>query len=407
MNPSTSDQPQPFRFLLYLEWLLLTIVAFIETLPSPLQPSPRAPLPVILMIIVGFGVLGLKLPAGKLLHKVTHTSLEVGLIGLASAVGSNRIFPFLYLILVIRSCLVFKLPGRLVVTGLAFGLFLVTLNYRVQTLDFEALPAMRGSWWFIVVSFALLFGLSLVFVLMLMNAMLSERQSRDQLALANEQLRQYALRIENIAILQERNRIARDIHDSLGHALTALNIQLESALKLWPSNPTKAQMFLAEAKRLGSTALQEVRQSVHALYAEPLQGRSLEAALRSLTEDCQRATGTLPTCRVQLPGSIPVEISLAVYRIVQEALTNICKYAAATEVTIQLETRANILHLIIQDNGQGFDLNQNTTGFGLRGMRERTLALGGRFELDSAPGSGCRITAQFPFVSLINSLINP
>jgi signal transduction histidine kinase len=233
-----------------------------------------------------------------------------------------------------------------------------------------------------------------------MNSMVAERQSRDKLAIANEKLRQYALRIENQAILQERNRIARDIHDSLGHSLTALNIQLETALKLWQSNPEKAKAFLTRAKDLGSQSLQEVRQSVSAMRSDPVQGRSLEAAIASLAEELQRSTGIKPTCSLHLERPLPAEVHTAAYRIVQEALTNIFKYAFATRVKIQLQATSDELQLIVEDNGRGFNVEANTTGFGLQGMRERTLALGGQLAIDSKPGNGSRITAHFPLPKL-------
>jgi signal transduction histidine kinase len=133
------------------------------------------------------------------------------------------------------------LPGRLVITSLSFSLFLLTLLRWFQ--NFPARPVLQNRLRFFLLSYALLFGLSLAFVLLLMNALLTERQSREKIVSANEQLRQYALRIEDQATLQERNRIARDIHDSLGHSLTALNLQLETALKLWSVDPTKATKF--------------------------------------------------------------------------------------------------------------------------------------------------------------------
>lgn len=103
------------------------------------------------------------------------------------------------------------------------------------------------------------FGLTLLFILLLVNALLAERQSHEKLLLANEQLRHYALRIEDQATLQKRNRIVREIHDSLGHALTAQSIQLENALLFLPRNAEKTESFLQESQRLGARALQEVR----------------------------------------------------------------------------------------------------------------------------------------------------
>jgi signal transduction histidine kinase len=112
--------------------------------------------------------------------------------------------------------------------------------------------------------------------------------ANEQLAIANAQLRQYTLKIEELATVEERNRIARDIHDSVGHALTVLNLHLEVALKLWQSDPTEATEFLTEAKHLGSNALKEVRQSITALRVDPLEGLSIQEAITSLVKDFQR-----------------------------------------------------------------------------------------------------------------------
>lgn len=387
----------PFRFLLYLEWILLVVAALTEVLPIPPHRLPRSPLLTILIIVV-FGLMGLRLPTGKPIYKVLYTALEVVLILLTANVGSKaiRVFPSLYTILVVRSCLIFPLPGRIVVTGLAFLLFLLKLLQRFYRLPES--PAIQERFRFVPLTLAVSLGLTLVFVLLFMNAMIAERQSREKLAIANEQLRKYALRIENQATLQERNRIARDIHDSLGHSLTALNLQLETALKLWSSDPARAAPFLKQAKQLGSQALQEVRQSVSTLRSDPMQGRSVEEAIASLVEEFHRTTGISPVFRINLSCELSVELSTTIYRIVQEALTNICKYADATLVEIQLETLTTDLYLIIQDNGKGFNLDKNTTGFGLQGMRERTLALGGRFEINSTPATGCQITAIFPMI---------
>ena len=376
--------------------MLLLVAIFTELVPAPHQRLFRIS-ELTIGIIICFGLMGLRLPTGKQGYKVVYTLLEVFLILLTSITGGRtvRLFPLLYLIVVTRSCLIFQLPGRLVVTGLSFSLFLNTLFQRFERLPAPP-PLLQERLRFFTLGYALLFGLTFLFVLLSMNSMVAERQNREKLAIANEKLREYALRIENQAILQERNRIARDIHDSLGHSLTALNIQLETALKLYQSNPDKAKAFLARAKELGSQALQEVRQSVSTMRSDPVQGRSLQDAIASLAEELQRSTGISLTCRQILERPLPPEIHTAVYRIVQEALTNIWKYASATQVKIQIQATTDELDLTVQDNGTGFNVEANTTGFGLQGMRERTLALGGQLVIDSKPGSGCRIRAHFP-----------
>jgi signal transduction histidine kinase len=249
-----------------------------------------------------------------------------------------------------------------------------------------------------IINTAFLFGLVLMFVLMLVNALLAERQSRQKFSLANDQLRHYALRIEDQATLQERNRIAREIHDSLGHVLTAQSIQLENALLFSQTHPEKTQAFLTEAQKLAAMALKEIRQSVSSLRSDPLQGKTLESALVMLIEDFYKNTHITLDSSISLTHPLTSEVITAIYRIVQEALTNISKHSEATQVTLQLYTSREHLYLLIQDNGQGFNPEQNTTGFGLQGMRERTLALGGYFQLSSKISAGCCLSVDIPLV---------
>ncbi|PIG93972.1 sensor histidine kinase [Gloeocapsopsis sp. IPPAS B-1203] len=400
MNRPIHIHTHPFRFLLLLEWLLLLAVAITEALSTHFRRFHALPTLTIISLVF-FGLLGLRMPRDKLISKILYTALEIFLILFAGVfVGRGiRLFSFLYIILVIRSCLIFQLPGRIVVTTLSFTLFILTLSHRFQHVP--AVPMLQERLRFTLLSFALSFGLSLVFVLLLMNAVLAERQIREKLAIANEQLRQYALRIEDQATLQERNRIARDIHDSLGHSLTALNLQLETALKLWQSNPAKAQTFLAQAKNLGSQSLREVRQSVSAMRSDPLHGQSLEVAIAALVTEFHHSTGFSPIYHLSLNHPIPADVKTAVYRIAQEALTNIWKHAQANKVKIDIQTSVESLHLKIADNGKGFALNKNTTGFGLQSMRDRVLALGGEFQINSAPSGGCCITATIPLPRLL------
>ncbi|BAZ52187.1 integral membrane sensor signal transduction histidine kinase [Nostoc sp. NIES-4103] len=410
----------PFPSLLYLEWILLAI-AVLPIILSPSSPRFRYKhsevsicsifpelsfctiLPELAIFsLILFALMGLRLPTNNRITKIIYTASEIILISITGLVGGrfSRPFPFLYIILVARSCLIFKLPGRLIVTCLSFILSLSTTQLKFQLFNYQSIQQGQERFRFLSLNWALTFGLSLAFVLLMMNAVLSERQSREKLASANEKLRQYAMQIENQATLEERNRIAREIHDSLGHSLTALNLQLETALKLWQSNPNKAQTFLARAKELGSNALRDVRQSVSTMRSHPLQEKSLEQAIGILLEDFYRSTGISPICRFSIDYTIPIEISTAVYRIIQESLTNIAKHGNATEVKLELITITGSLWLMIQDNGKGFNLKQNTTGFGLQSMRDRTLALGGEFNIHSAPGSGCQIIVDIPLPRL-------
>ncbi|HBB31879.1 MAG TPA: sensor histidine kinase [Cyanobacteria bacterium UBA8803] len=397
MNPSLPIRPHPIRFLLYVEWILLGLIAASEFLTFPFPRLHR--LPLLNLVCLGlFGVMGLHLPKDNQGKKVTYTALEIGLVILTTLVGNIRLFPLLGIIIVIRNCFIFQGASRFTIVGFTFLLFLLRQFYRVRHLTFFRPWILPERLVFLLLSSIVSFGLVLIVLQLLVDAILSERRSREELAQANTQLCRYALRIEDIATLQERNRIAREIHDSLGHSLTAFNLHLEAALRLLESNPAEAREFLLEAKQLGATALKEVRQSVSTLRSDPLQSQSLENAIASLTEEFSKSTGILPTCYFNLSRPVTAEVKTAIYRIVQESLTNICKYAAATEVEIRIETKAD-LQVLIRDNGRGFNLDRNTTSFGLQGMRERTQALGGSFKIVTAPAQGCQIIAHLPFLS--------
>lgn len=222
------------------------------------------------------------------------------------------------------------------------------------------------------------------------------QQTQAELMQVLEQERSLKQRIEEMAAIEERNRIAREIHDSLGHSLTALNVQLQAAASLLFADPTQAQSFLTQAQRLGTTAMQEVRQSVRTLRSGEQDKPSLEEAIATLTEEFRQVTGVTPITHIYLTEAISLFVCKTIYRLVQEGLTNISKYAQATQVQIQLATKNNQVCLRIEDNGVGFCLDQAAGGFGLQGMQERIAALNGNFNLIAEPGKGCQIKVEIP-----------
>lgn len=395
-----------FQLLLYLEWILLGMAMLTETVPNPMnrfEPSPLIALPIILAL----GLMGLSIPKKDRLTKLLYTALEFGLIALLLPLAGGKVglFPLLYLVVAIRSCTMFQPLGRLVVAVLTFISFLLTIFFRVFPPEHHRgkgpIPEFDNSMILTLkINATLTFGLTLVFVLLLVNALLAEWQSREQLSAANEQLRQYALRIENQATLQERNRIAREIHDSLGHLLTAQSIQLENALLFLPSEVEKTRSFLTEARQLGSSALQEVRQSVATLRSDPLQGKPLELAIAPLVKSFQQTTGITPEVMTELRSTLSTDVSTAIYRILQEALTNIAKHAEATRVSLQLWEKPDGLHLRVEDNGHGFNPDQNTTGFGLKGMRERAIGWAGSSPSAASPIRVAKLRRWFPYRDL-------
>ncbi len=395
MNSSFQLQPNPFRFLLYTEWFMLAccgMLAVLETLQQPNHPPIQH-----FLILILLGVMGLRLPSSSTWIKVLYTAIEFGLIIYGTALGYLHIMPSLYLLVVIRSCFLFKSFGPWVVAGLAFILYLKNQAQYLQGMDGLMLNATRQqSVWMHQLGEILTFGLALFFVVRLVKTSLVDRKMREELATTNEQLQQYALQVEDLAAVRERNRIARDIHDSLGHALTALNVQLQTAGKLWNNDLNQSRSFLTQAQRLGELAIKEVRQSVGALRADAREEEPLEGAIESLVKDFRQGTGISISTHMTLNAVPSPQVIKVIYRIVQEALTNICKHAQATRVNIQLRASPDQVCLTIEDNGRGFRLNSNPTGFGLHSMRERVTALKGDLQLVTAPGAGCRITVELP-----------
>lgn len=416
----------PFRLLLYLEWILLAIAFLAVSLSWLYPPRHRFPLPNFgIVYSLGaiaclgvLGVMGLRLPFGSRSLRAIYIGLGFGLCWLAVSLGGRgeQVFPALLLVVVIRACLLFPWSGRIAVAGLSYAFFILLqlLSWlRISPLGIplgRPLPPsigklpredLRGLLLGLTVNSTLLFGLVLAFVLLLVGAVLAENRSREKLAVANRRLRQYALAIENQATLQERSRIAREIHDSVGHYLTAQSIQLENTEFFISQDPQKATYHLQKARQLGKEALQNVRIAVATLRNNPLKTRSLDSSLQQLMAEFKRNANIEIEADISLETPLSPEMSLVLYRIIQEALTNIAKHSRATRVSLILKETRQIVRLTIVDNGRGFDPRENTTGFGLQSMAERAEALNGNFKLTSRAQQGCQIEVEIPVLRMV------
>jgi signal transduction histidine kinase len=384
---------QPMPLLRILERTLLAIVTVVAIISQAKYPTPWL-LPLNLLLIAIFVSLSWIKPH-RSSSKTLYTIVEFVVILLLALVGKLPLFALLLVVLVIRNCLILNSIWRSIVTGLTFLFYVGCYTHRLINKDIfvpvredQIMPFWFGS----IISF----GLTILFLQLLVNAVATERKSRQELALANDRLQNYALKIEELATLQERNRIAREIHDSLGHTLTVFNFHLAAAMRLFHSNPSKAEALLLDLKELGDSALQEVSRSVSSLRTDPLAGLSLMKAIEDLVINFHQATGVMPDCVIDVQADLPDRYKTAIYRIVQESLTNMCKYAAMTQTSIYIEQMQQSIDIMISDNGRGFELHKNTTGFGLQGMRERVMLLSGQLEISTAPDRGCQITATLP-----------
>ncbi|MGW0946027.1 sensor histidine kinase [Streptomyces sp. NPDC002623] len=212
---------------------------------------------------------------------------------------------------------------------------------------------------------------------------------------ARIELEAYAARVAELSAATERNRLARDIHDSLGHHLTAMSVQLEMAADFQSLDPDAARRALDEARRSVRLALGDVRQSVRALRDEATRPM-LAVALAALAGD---GTAARPRVTVEVSGDedgYGVAELTALYRAAQEAVTNARRHAGASEVAVVVRLDRGAARLEVTDDGRGFAPDAAVAGFGLLGMRERVHLVAGSVHVESSPGAGTRVTVAVP-----------
>ena len=226
-----------------------------------------------------------------------------------------------------------------------------------------------------------------------------EKQRAEKLLLeleeAHQQLSAYAIKIEALAVAEERNRIARDIHDSLGHYLTAMTMQLQAAEKLVETDPKRTAATITKVEKMARTCLAEVRRAVATLRTSPVNETSLNEAVKELVDNFNNddVDASLVVEGEPLPLSMPVKT--AIYRTVQEGLTNVAKHTKASMVEVKLSYEQKKINLSIVDNGVG-RVDDLTVGFGLIGLRERVTVLGGAFDAGNLKEGGFKLSVSLP-----------
>lgn len=265
-----------------------------------------------------------------------------------------------------------------------------TLIYLVLVM-----PLILINRWVDALAVALVYGTGIVFVAVFTRVAASEREARSSLGEANRLLRENADQVEELAVTKERNRLAREIHDSLGHYLTVVNVQIGAAQAIFPLDNDRALEHLAKAQTLTQEGLAEVRRSVAALRAPATESRPLREALAQLVEHWQAAGLSATLAVYGEPRLLTPQADLTLYRAAQEALTNVTRHASATKVEVALSYQdADLVSLRVQDDGVGSD--GSVAGFGLLGVKERAQLLGGEVRIVTGKGTGFRLEVQLP-----------
>lgn len=222
-------------------------------------------------------------------------------------------------------------------------------------------------------------------IVLLGFTVIAERKSRQrEAALAQE--------VELLAADLERTRIARDIHDSLGHTLMSLDIQLELAQQLYEKDAGQARQALSTSKMLASQSVKEVRRAVATIRDEAF---DLSAALAQLIEQFRSSAAVSVESQLELP-KLPLHTNHQIFCIVKEGLENIRRHSQARSVRVESYLSSDGLSLNLIDDGVGFNPALPQSGFGLRGMQERVQLIGGRMNISSALGQGTALRITIP-----------
>jgi signal transduction histidine kinase len=221
-----------------------------------------------------------------------------------------------------------------------------------------------------------------------------QKQQQQDLLRANRQLQHYALTREKLAVSQERNRLARELHDTLAHTLSATAVQLEAIGLILDKQPEKARALLAQATTRTREGLDETRRALDALRAAPVESMGLSKAIALLAESATARHGIeVDTHFGEGVFTLDPEHEHSVYRVIQEAVNNAARHASAKRITIQVDYLAPYATFSVSDDGVGFEPTKvmENGRYGLRGMQERAHQMNALLEIDSQPDAGTRI----------------
>lgn len=319
--------------------------------------------------------------------------IECALLTALLIVSPMRGFFFLVVLPVVSQA-VFELSWK---KASVFVLYLFAVSVGVIGWHYGLRSAVNTS-----LAYAAAFAFTIAFTttgLVAVRARQRAEQLTTELESANQLLRSRSAEAEKLATIEERNRLAREIHDGVGHYLTVIKVQLDAASALLPDDPARAADSVAKAARLAGEALDDVRRSVGALAVET-ERAPLADALRRLAADAAPA----PTLRIEgTPRPLSSSAEHALFRTAQEGLTNVRKHAGASRADLTLDFReAARVRLTLIDNGRGASspndphVTTTGTGYGLSGLRERIALLNGSLSAGNRPEGGFSLVAEIP-----------
>ncbi|HEY9789406.1 MAG TPA: sensor histidine kinase [Candidatus Obscuribacterales bacterium] len=316
--------------------------------------------------------------------------LQTALAATAAALGTPRLYALLFLLFAAKSALMLDKKVMIVLVTVMAGAHTAAtmfVGYAFTHLHGHMQPLGAASTHILRVEAQVIFLVGIVLVSMLGRKVLAEERAKRSAEHLSQEL-------QELAVTLERMRIARDIHDGLGHTLTSLNIQLELTSRLLQDRELdKAEQSLSASRAIAKDCLNETRAAVQAVRAEG--DFSLKQAVERMVariSEQQKVDFDLAIDDQGVSG--PARDQL--FCIMQECLTNIQKHSHADKVKIVLKQTDGRCELSVEDNGVGFERQNKDNGFGLVGMKERVESLGGSLKVESSPGKGTLVQLTVP-----------
>jgi signal transduction histidine kinase len=219
------------------------------------------------------------------------------------------------------------------------------------------------------------------------------REQRESLREANANLTHYASTLEQLTVSHERNRLARELHDTLAHSLTAISVSLETAKAYFDIDPAQARDLIDISLKATHVGVDETRRALKALRSNALEDMGLGLAIQRVAESAAARFRLNLTVDLKNPmPSLSPDVEQSIYRVAQEAIENIINHSHAKNFSVHLESNDHTT-LTIQDDGMGFDMKSDVSSghFGLVGMHERAELAGGKLKIESEKGKGTKI----------------
>ncbi len=386
----------PFFLILTVAFAFVYFQAVFST-PVLRQPARLILLTVLMLVHIALHWFSIRVMQwGRVaVYLVVQSVLAFSIVTLGESIG---ILLALYMGLIGETVGMLREKPRWMYATMVALLGLSLLNYILQVSRTE------WYWWFLAMLPTTFFVV--VYVVLYSRqaeARLQAQRLLRELEAANRQLTEYAARVEDLSIAAERQRMARELHDTLSQGLAGLILQLEAAdAHLAANRPERARGILEQSMEKARGTLAEARRAIDDLRHATL--RDLEEAVRQEIDHFTASTGIPCTQEIELPAHIPEQVSETAIRVTTEGLTNIARHANARNgrVRIACIDQGNELEIEICDDGTGFNPEMVEAGhYGLLGMRERVRLAGGRLDIQSEPGHGTCIRIQFPLEQVV------